>query len=426
MYKVQIRKVFIKIVTLRDCIFYFNRVPMSEFSAHKALRLQKLQLVFEAIMYKQNALASIKANQEAIDAITAHDVIELVDTMVKATIPIKLLKEGINKFLNVALHPLMKLPYTPPQKGTFLDCCVQNNLLLSERLKALRPQLVQINKTPENATLKTQLIAQFNDIADFEKYYIIKENILFPAIEKCWPDFRCLQVMWSFHDDIRRNLKEIVVLLSAPIFDKKQFNKVLGDIYFNMFAIINREERILFPHIETTFTAEQLDALFNESIEMGFPYYNPVKTTPTIPTEKTMQHGEIDLSTGNLTAEQIILLFSHLPVDITYVDENNTVKFYSNPPHRIFPRTNAIIGRDVRNCHPPESVHVVEEIVENFRQGKKEVASFWIKMKAQFILIQYFAVRDKAGIYRGVIEVSQEISEIKALEGERRLLDWTE
>lgn len=399
---------------------------MSEFSAHKALRIQKLQLVFEAIMYKQNALASIKANQEAIDAITAHDVIELVDTMVKATIPIKLLKEGINKFLNVALHPLMKVPYTPPQKGTFLDCCVQNNLLLSERLKALRPQLVQINKTPENATLKNQLIAQFNDIAGFEKYYIIKENILFPAIEKRWPDFRCLQVMWSFHDDIRRNLKEIIVLLSAPTLDKTQFNKVLGDIYFNMFAIINREERILFPHIETTFTAEQLDALFNESIEMGFPYYNPVKTTPTIPTEKTMQYGEIDLSTGNLTAEQIILLFSHLPVDITYVDENNTVKFYSNPPHRIFPRTNAIIGRDVRNCHPPESVHVVEEIIENFREGKKEVASFWIKMKAQFILIQYFAVRDQQGVYKGVIEVSQEISEIKALEGERRLLDWTE
>jgi DUF438 domain-containing protein len=231
--------------------------------------------------------------------------------------------------------------------------------------------------------------------------------------------------MWSFHDDIRRNLKEIIVLLSAPTLDKTQFNKVLGDIYFNMFAIINREERILFPHIETTFTAEQLDALFNESIEMGFPYYNPVKTTPTIPTEKTMQYGEIDLSTGNLTAEQIILLFSHLPVDITYVDENNTVKFYSNPPHRIFPRTNAIIGRDVRNCHPPESVHVVEEIVENFREGKKEVASFWIKMKAQFILIQYFAVRDQQGVYKGVIEVSQEISEIKALEGERRLLDWT-
>ncbi len=102
-----------------------------------------------------------------------------------------------------------------------------------------------------------------------------------------------------------------------------------------------------------------------------------------------------------------------MPVDITFVDENNKVAYFSSPKKRIFPRTKSIIGRDVHNCHPPESVHVVEQIVASFRSGKKDVASFWINMKGEKLLIQYFAVRDEAGNYKGVVEVSQEISEIQ-------------
>ena len=131
-----------------------------------------------------------------------------------------------------------------------------------------------------------------------------------------------------------------------------------------------------------------------------------------------------NLGTGILSTEQIKLIFNHLPVDITFVDEHNKVKYFSSPTKRIFPRTVAIIGRDVSNCHPKESVHVVEEIVDSFRNGEKSQADFWIKMRGEFILIQYFAVRDAQGDYRGVIEVSQEVSEIRALEGEKRLLDW--
>lgn len=398
---------------------------MSEFTEHKKIRMKNLREVFNAIIYKKDAVETIRANQTSIDNITSHDVIELVDALVKDSIPMPLLKEGINKFLNVAMNPIMKLPYTAPAANTFLDCCVQNNRLLSEKLKALRPFLVQINKNTEDKLLKRILVERFTDLGTFEKYYTIKENVLFPAIEKVWPDFRCLQVMWSFHDDIRRNIRDIIGLLESENLDKQQFNPILGDIYFNMFSIISREERLLFPQIEATFPADKLEELFKEALEMGFPYYNPTHTFKQGTTPTVSQTNDIDLQTGQLSAEQIILLFNHLPVDITFVDENNKVKFYSTPPHRIFPRTNAIIGRDVHNCHPPESVHVVEEIVENFRKGLKDSASFWIKMRGQYILIQYFAVRDKQGAYRGVIEVSQEISNIKALEGEHRLLDWS-
>ena len=111
-------------------------------------------------------------------------------------------------------------------------------------------------------------------------------------------------------------------------------------------------------------------------------------------------------------------------MDITFVDENDEVKFFSNPPHRIFPRTPAIIGRKVQFCHPPESVHIVNRIVDSFKSGEKSVASFWLHMGPKFVLIQYFAVRNEQGEYRGTLEVSQEISEIQKIEGDRRLLDW--
>jgi hypothetical protein len=168
---------------------------------------------------------------------------------------------------------------------------------------------------------------------------------------------------------------------------------------------------------------KELNSLFIESLEIGFPFYTP-SITPEYDEKSKSEENRIDLETGNLTVEQIKLLFNHLPVDITFVDENDKVVYFSSPKKRIFPRSKAIIGRDVHNCHPPESVHVVEQIVNAFRNGKKDVASFWINMKGQQLLIQYFPVRDEEGKYRGVVEVSQEITEIRQLQGEKRLLDW--
>ncbi|MCW3789495.1 PAS domain-containing protein, partial [Plebeiibacterium sediminum] len=160
-----------------------------------------------------------------------------------------------------------------------------------------------------------------------------------------------------------------------------------------------------------------------EGFELGFPYIQP-KRIKKDEMETAFDDGVINLGTGKVNVEQIKLIFNHLPVDITFVDENNKVCYFSTPPKRIFPRTTAIIGREVSNCHPPESVHVVEQIVESFRSGEKDQVDFWIKMRGEYILIQYFAVHDEKGNYKGVIEVSQEISGIKALEGEKRLLDW--
>ncbi len=132
----------------------------------------------------------------------------------------------------------------------------------------------------------------------------------------------------------------------------------------------------------------------------------------------------LPLDTGGLSLEQVNLMLKHLPVDISFVDENDEVRYYSDAPDRIFTRTPAVIGRKVQNCHPPDSVHMVNRIIAAFRAGEKDTAEFWIVMKGSFLLIRYFAVRDADGGYRGCLEVSQDVTAIRALEGERRLLDW--
>jgi DUF438 domain-containing protein len=136
-----------------------------------------------------------------------------------------------------------------------------------------------------------------------------------------------------------------------------------------------------------------------------------------------MPEGLIPLSTGALTREQINLMLTHLPVDVTFVDEHDRVRYFSQGRERIFDRSAAIIGREVTKCHPPQSVHKVQVILDDFRSGKRDVAEFWIQMGGAFVHIRYYALRDAQGTYKGCIEVSQDVAHIRALEGEKRLLD---
>ena len=142
------------------------------------------------------------------------------------------------------------------------------------------------------------------------------------------------------------------------------------------------------------------------------------------PKTKVNDLGSLNLDTGQLTEEQVNLVMTHLPVDISFVNENDEVVYYSASPERIFPRSPGVIGRKVQNCHPPKSVGMVEKILTEFKAGTKSVADFWIQMQGKFILIKYFAVRDSGGKYRGCLEVSQDVTEIRKLEGQKRLLDW--
>lgn len=398
---------------------------MSEFTNHKALRVEKLTELFRLVIREELTSELVPGYQQVIDHAGPADVIAVVDKLVQLQVPMPELKKGINKALNLLGKSLQNFPYQPPVSGSFFHVLNQNNEQIDLRLKSIRPLFKELNQNQRNPSLRKELKNKFVDLSRIDLHYQIKENVLFPLIERYLPDYRCLQVMWSFHDDIRRNLKEAIRMLETADPDIKKFNRLAGDIFFNIYAIKFREERLLFPIVSELIPERELNALIPESLEIGFPFVQPAIHSEEQTAIKPESSGEVDLKTGHLSAEQIQLIFNHLPVDITYVDENNQVKFFSTPEKRIFRRTNSIIGRDVKNCHPHESVHVVEQIVDAFRKGEKDKASFWIQMKGEFILIQYFAVRDEKGNYKGVVEVSQEITEIRNIQGEKRLLDWT-
>lgn len=440
-------------------------------------RIAGLEKLFLAIMNRENALEEVKGSEKLINDVIPSDIIEVVDRLVKKGIPTGDLKRGVNKWLNILHRSLNNYPLKAPSPGSWLDCAVRNNAIMDQKLKDIRPLVKKLNQDPGDRETIDRLALLFRELQKHRSYYVIKENLLFPLLEKRWSNYGCLGIMWSFHDDIVSNIGSIIELLEEKdneekIPDLKRFNRLAGDIFFNMYAIRFREERILFPVIESTIEPEEVDALFQESIEIGFPWYTPdlsgktgvsgtsgysddsgrgkhaipdrelkssdgSKTVPdravkssdgkkTVPYRAADNSTRqlVDLGTGSLSPEMISLLINHLPVDITFVDENDRVAYFSTPAKRIFTRTKGVLGRNVKNCHPPDSVHVVERIIEDFRNGTRSTASFWIDIKGEKVLIQYFAVRDSDGKYRGVAEVTQEISGIQSLKGEKRILDY--
>lgn len=377
----------------------------------------------KAILAKNKVSELYKEYLVEIQKLMPSDVIAAVDLLMQESIAIAPLKTAINKLLNLIYQPINDFPSSQATEGDFLWYLQENNKEASLLLDKSRAPLKAINRSYSETDIQ-KLTSIYQSLLDFTKIYTIKENVLFPLLEKQWTDFRCSQLMWAFHDDIKRDIKKLLALLNKEgEKDLFQLNRLAGDISFRIIAIKFRDEKILFPHILDTIATENIHQLLLQSRDLDFPFVKPEFKEEVI-AETVKEEGFVNLGSGALKPEQIKLVFNHLPVDITYVDEHNKVKYYSTPKHRIFPRTNAILGRDVSNCHPPDSVHVVEQIVEAFKKGEKDQASFWIHMGPHFILIQYFAVREEDKTFRGVVEVSQEISEIQEMKGDKRLLDW--
>lgn len=272
----------------------------------------------------------------------------------------------------------------------------------------------------------------FNQLRTIEKRFARKENQLFPFLEKRGVNGPS-QGMWSFHDTLRDQIRLIRYYIKTKNPEKISDNTpyLIDGIY----RLMHVEESVLFPNALKLLEENDWIAMRAGEEEIGwmlpqnpvaFPsqeYIHPsqdfTKRELTFSTENTSHYDE-----GYMTVEQVNLLFKTMPIDLTYVDENDKVIFYNRGEERVFPRSAGIIGREVRFCHPPKSVGTVLEILDEFRKGTKNEASFWINYKERLIYIRYFAVRDADKIYRGVIEMSQDITDIKTIEGEKRLLKW--
>jgi len=268
----------------------------------------------------------------------------------------------------------------------------------------------------------------FDKLTEIEKHYVRLENQLFPLLEEKGVEGPP-RVLWALHDDIRAALKDMGKAIAER--DSKAALEKGPDLLKQISDMIYREENILFPTALNVLDAEDWARMKYGEQEIGFTlvtppanYFDGVGESTQEPVRAQDRSEElIDLDVGQLTKEQISLLLAHLPFDITFVDEDDRVRFYSESD-RVFPRSPGIIGRTVQNCHPPDSVHVVQRIISEFRKGSHDVAEFWLEYEGRFIHIRYFAVRDAAGEYRGVLETVQDATDVRQLEGQRRLLDW--
>ena len=273
----------------------------------------------------------------------------------------------------------------------------------------------QIRSAPESDKIEL-----FRKLGEITIHYTRKENQLFPILEKheiSGPP----QVMWAVHDEIRPLLKsthiEVIELVLQKIED-----------------MIYKEEHILFPMALEFFNELDWVNVREGEREIGFAFgitpgdqWKPVTAAnlhKPLSAKTAIAESALNLDIGNLTIEQINVMLKTLPVDLTFVNENDEVAYYSDAEDRIFPRSRGIIGRTVQKCHPPKSVEIVEDILKKFKSGEKKVAEFWIQADDAFIMIRYFAMVDDAGKYIGTLEVSQELSRLRSLEGEQRLVQW--
>lgn len=306
-----------------------------------------------------------------------------------------------------------------------------------ERLVNFKLQL-HLDKYRKEASeeLVFKLLEDLSLLMDLDKHYSRKENLLFPYLEK-YGIYGPTKVMWGIDDGIRMMIKETKGKLASGSADRETILMDLERIVKEVNEMIFKEENILLPMALEKLTEDEWVSIARESDQIGFCLaapereWVPVRVPLPLSDEEAegaaqegtgVPQGFVKFETGVLSMEQLEAVMNHLPVDLTFIDENDVVRYFSHGKERIFARTKAVIGRTVQNCHPPQSVHVVNQLLEDFKAGRKDAEDFWIPVKDKFVYIRYFAVRGEDGRYLGTLEFTQNIAPIRELEGQKRIL----
>ncbi len=263
-------------------------------------------------------------------------------------------------------------------------------------------------------------------LLEIDRHYARKEQLFFPYLENkgiTAPP----KVMWGVDDEIRRMLKAIKQTLDTPNVDVADVKDAFEPALKEVRDMIFKEDTILIPLLSKNLNLYNFITIAESSDEVGYFLEKPSKQfeNPGVEeesNENVVPEGEVPVGPGQLSLEALTAMLNTLPFDMTYVDKDGHVKYFTENSSRIFDRPRTIIGRHVNQCHPPASVHIVEEIVQSFKTGAKDHEDFWIQLKGMFVHIRYFAVRSQSGEYLGTLEVTQDIKPIRELEGEKRLM----
>ena len=351
-------------------------------------------------------------------------------------------------------------------KGHPIRTYIEENTATKKLIKEIEEKT---ERYKENGKfIKNEWLELYDKLYQFNTHLSRKQHQLFSMLEKKGFD-RPSRIMWTFDNAVRDNINSAIRMLNEENVDEKAFFEQQSIAIELTLDIMDKEEQILYPTSLKLISEDEFKQMRKGDDEIGYcliekptefyfidkeeeklkekiieikvenmsgnnfmndlagllQKYGMTGNKEEDQSNENLENKIFDVKQGKLTLEQINLIFQHMPVDLSYVDENDLVKFYSDTKHRVFPRSAGVIGRNVKNCHPAESVDSVMEIIDNFRSGKQDEIDFWIQTpKGNFIYIYYVAVRDENGKFRGVLEMMQDATKIRSLTGQRKIVTW--
>ncbi|MFZ7133604.1 MAG: DUF438 domain-containing protein [Eubacteriales bacterium] len=404
---------------------------MSELINNREYRQKALkELILQ--LHSGKTVQEVKKNfEELTKGISASEIAEMEQSLISEGMPV----EEIQRLCDVhaavfkgSIEDIHKSEKIVTQGDHPIQIMKEENetiqRIIDERVEAN----IEAFREIDDIYVLEDLLEDFNDLWELDKHYARKENLLFPYLEK-YGITAPPKVMWGVDDEIRKGIKEVKKMMLEYQGEKDELICKIKETIYKITEMIFKEENILFPMAVDSLTESEWENISRESEAFGYTLTNPKgiwKASNDIHyadnTPDYSDDGEISFDAGVLSALETNAIFNTLPLDITFVDKEGKVKYFSQGKERIFARPKTILGREVKNCHPPSSVHVVEQIVEDLKSGKKEYADFWIRMGEKLVYIRYFAVRNK-GEYLGVLEITQDIQPIQEITGEKRLMD---
>ena len=404
---------------------------MSEYQKGSAeYRQERLKEIVQDLHEGSNIKAVRKRFAELIRNVSPEEIAQMEQALIAEGVPVEQVQKVCDVHVQVFEQALGRQRKSRVLSGHPVHTYLEENKAVRKVLKKIRPLLRQVSRGARTEEFEKEL----EQLKRIEIHYQRKENQLFPYLERV--DFTGpSKVMWGKHDEIRAQLRELETAYREQ--DWARSTSVGRGLLRAIRRMIFMEEKILFPISLKKLSDKQWAEIRRGEAEIGYAWGQPGNLwdpSVVIASSEARATGqgdvaaqspaEMPLDVGKLNLEQINLMLKNLPLDVTYVDEKDRVRYYSQGRERIFPRSPAVIGRAVQNCHPPASVHVVEKILDSFKKKEKDQAEFWLTLKDRFIHIRYFAVYDREGEYRGVVEVSQDVTDIRALKGQRRLIAW--
>ncbi len=402
--------------------------PASEVDEATRARRQETLKSLITKLHDGASVDEVKAEFDALVAdVDSAEIARMEQALIAEGMPVSEVMRLCDVHVTVFKDALEDKPDAQVETGHPIDAYQRENVVIGEITASLRRALEGLGAGAPASVIMGVIVDELERLAQIDVHYTRKEHQLFPVLESHEVEGPT-KVMWGLDDDIRARIKTARALAASG--DSTTLSDMLPGVLEMIDDMVYKEEKILFPTALQVVTDVEWARMAAGDAEIGYawvegPGGDSARAAAAV-APSTGELGEamvLPLVTGGLTIEQLNIMLTALPFDISFVDEHDRVRFYSEG-ERIFPRSPSAIGREVRNCHPPKSLAKVEEILAAFKAGEKDVAEFWLEIGGKFLHIRYFAMHDASGAYKGCLEVVQDATHVRSLEGQRRLVNW--